>query len=133
MERIVVRALLALSLLLPLACQRAESRVQEVAETFLNAYYTADYDRAAQCCTPALAAQVSKGAQAQSLVPAEVAEKMKEAVSQTSFNIVFVEVDPDGTAARVRYDLTVPGLDKPVPKTLHLQLEGRTARVDRIE
>lgn len=133
MRTLLLRVLLALSLLLPLACQRTESRVKEVAETFLNAYYTADYDRAAQCCTPALAALVSKGAQARSPVPAEVAEKMKEAVRQTSFNIVFVEVDPDVAAARVRYDLTVPGLDKPVPKTLHLQLEGRTARVDRIE
>ena len=125
--------MLAPGLLLPLACQRTESRVREVAETFLNAYYTADYDRAAQCCTPALAALVSKGAQARSPVPDEVAEKMKEAVRQTSFNIVFVEVDPEGTTARVGYELTVPGLDKPVPKTLHLQLEGGTAHVHRIE
>ena len=58
---------------------------------------------------------------------------MKEALSQTSFRIVSVEVDEDAASARVRYDLFVPDLEYPVQMALTLQLEGRTAQVDRIE
>ena len=122
-----------LCLLALAACQRAETRVNAVAETFLNAYYTADYQEAAQWCTPAFAQQVEKGAEAQSRVPQEIAQKMKEAVSQTSFKIVSVEVDKEAGKALVCYELQVPGLEKPVPKRLRLQLEGRTAQVDGIE
>lgn len=132
MKKIVILALVALCLLPLTACDRTEERVEAVSETFLNAYYTAEYDKAAACCTPALAAQVAKGARAQALVP-ELAEKMKEAVRSTSFKIVSIAVDKDAARATVRYDLLVPGLDKPVPKALQLQLEGRTALVDRIE
>ena len=133
MKKIVIRALVALCLLPLAACDWTEKRVETVSETFLNAYYTAAYDQAAACCTPALAAQVAKGARAQELVPGEVAEKMKEAVSATSFKIVSIAVDKDAARATVRYELMVPGLQKPVPKALQLQLEGRTALVDRIE
>ena len=133
MNKIVTFVFLALCLLALTACDRTESRVTAVAETFLNAYYTADYARAAESCTPAFAAQVAKGALAQSAVPDEVAEKMKEAVRATSFNIVSVEVDKEAATASVHYELSVPGLERPVPKALHLQLEGRTALVDRIE
>ena len=115
------------------ACHRTEKRVENVAETFLNVYYTADYDAAAAYCTPALAGQLAQAARAQADLPAETAQKMKEALSQTSFTIVSVELDEATASARVRYDLTVPGLEKPVPKTLRLQLEGRTAAVDGIE
>ena len=84
-------------------------------------------------CTPAFASRVSRGAEAQDLVPAEIAQKMKEAVSQTSFNLVSVEVDEDAARAVVHYELVVPMLEKPVPKQLLLQLEGRTAAIDGIE
>ena len=133
MNKIVTCLLTALCLLALTACDRTPKRVTEAAEAFLTAYYTADYAKAAESCTPALAAQVAKGAHAQAAVPDEVAEKMKEAVSQTSFNIVSVAVDKEAGKADVHYELTVPGLEKPVPKTLSLQLEGRTALVDRIE
>ena len=132
MKKIVILALVALCLLPLAACDRTEERVEAVSETFLNAYYTAEYEKAAAYCTPSLAAQVAKGARAQELVP-ELAEKMKEAVRATSFTIVSIAVDKDAARATVRYDLLVPGLDKPVPKALQLQLEGRTALVDRIE
>ena len=122
-----------LALLFLTACERTEDRVEALSETFLNAYYTADYQRAAEVCTPAFAAQVSKGAEMQERIPAEVMQKMKEAVSQTSFNIVSVDVDKEAGKALVCYELQVPGLEKPVPKRLRLQLEGRTAQVDGIE
>lgn len=133
MKRIAIPVLFALCLLLPAACQRTEKRVRTVAETFLNAYYTGDYQAASACCTPDFGARVAKGARLQAELPADVIEKMKEAVSKTSFNIVSVEMDPEGASARVRYALQVPGLEKPVSKSLHLQLEGKTACVDRIE
>ena len=127
-------ALLCLSCLITLAaCQRTENRVTAVAETFLNAYYTADYQRASEVCTPTFAAQVSKDAEMGNRIPAELAQKIKEAVSRTSFNIVSVAVDKEAGKALVRYELLVPGLEKPVPKKLRLQLEGRTAQVDGIE
>ena len=127
-------ALLCLSYLFALAaCQRTENRVAAVAETFLNAYYTADYRQASEVCTPAFAAQVSKGAGMEDRISAEVLQKIKEAVSRTSFNIVSIEVDKEAGKALVRYELLVPGLEKPVPKKLRLQLEGRTAQVDGIE
>ena len=131
------RALLCLvwlpCLLAPTACDQTRERVETLSETFLNAYYTADYQRASEVCTPAFAAQVSKGAEMQDNIPAEVLQKMKEAVSRTSFNIVSVDVDKEAGKALVCYELQVPGLEKPVPKRLRLQLEGRTAQVDGIE
>jgi len=133
MNKTLIRMSGLLCLLSLFACSRADDRAAAVAESFLNAYYTAEYDRAAGYCTPALAAQVSKGARAQETVPVEVAQKMKEAVSATSFKIVSVSVDKEAASALVRYDLSVPGIEKPVPKTLRLKLEGRTALVDRIE
>ena len=125
--------LLACCLLAFGACQRPEKRVQAVAETFLHAYYTGNYAAAAAQCTPRLAALVSLGAESESTVPDDVAAKIKEALSGTSFEIVSVEMDEAAASARVRYDLTVPDVEGPVPMTLVLQLEGGTARVDRIE
>lgn len=125
--------LLACCLLAFGACQRPEKRVQAVAEAFLHAYYTADYAAAAAQCTPRLAALVSQGIEDPSVVPDDLAQKMKEALSETSFQIISVELDEDAASARVRYDLSVPDAGRPVPMTLVLQLEGGTARVDRIE
>ncbi len=133
MNKIVTCLLTALCLLALTACNRTPKRVTEAAEAFLTAYYTADYATAAESCTPALAAQVAKGAQAQAAVPEEVAEKMKEAVSQASFKIVSVAVDKEAGRAVVHYDLDVPMVERPVPKQLLLQLEGRAAAVDGIE
>ena len=133
MKQIVTWTILALCLLALTACNRSEKRVRGTAERFLDAYYSADYATAATLCTPAFASRVSRGAEAQDLVPAEIAQKMKEAVSQTSFNLVSVEVDEDAARAVVHYELVVPMLEKPVPKQLLLQLEGRAAAVDGIE
>ena len=116
------------------ACQSTEKRIENVSETFLHAYYTADYAAAAACCTPAFAEQLQAfGSDSQAELPEETQAKIKEALSGTSFVIVSVELDEGAASARVRYDLTVPGLEKPVPKVLKLQLEGRTALVDGIE
>lgn len=123
--------LLALCLL-TVSCQRAENRVETVAENFLKAYYSTDYARAARLCTPELARLVVKGEMPQDL-PEETVQKIKEAVSQTSFKIASVEVDEDTSCATVCYEIFAPGLDDPVEKTLVLKLEGRSAAVDRIE
>lgn len=131
---LLIAALAALALT---ACQRPEKQAAAVAETFLHAYYTGDYAAAAAVCTPRLAEQVLRGAdsadEGASALVRERTQKMKEALSQTSFRIVSVEVDEDAASARVRYDLFVPDLEYPVQMALTLQLEGRTAQVDRIE
>ena len=115
------------------ACHRTEKIVETTAEAFLHAYYTAEYEAAAALCTPQLARWVSMGASSLDQVPEETAQKMKEALSQTSFTIVSVEVDEAAACALVRYELSAPGHEKPVPKSLKLQLEGRTALVDGIQ
>ena len=131
MKRIftVLLAVLALS-----ACQSTESRVESVAETFLNVYYTGDYGAAADFCTPAFAERLlAFGPDVQVETSDEVRAKIKEALSRTSFEIVSVEVDEDAASALVHYALSVPDVEKPVPMTLKLQLEGRTALVDGIQ
>ena len=133
MKKIISWLLPMLCLLAMTACQSSEKRVRGTAEQFLKAYYSADYAVAASYCTPAFAPRVSRGAEAQDRVPEEIAQKMKEAVSQTSFNIVSVEVDKESGQAVVHYELAVPMLEQPVPKQLRLHLEGRTAAVDGIE
>ena len=115
------------------ACHPLEKRVGNTAEDFLKAYYSADYAKAASFCTPAFAGQVGKGAQVQDRLPEEIVQKMKEAVSQTSFKLVSVEVDKEAGKAVVHYELMAPTLEKPMPKRLLLQLEGRAAAVDGIE
>jgi len=115
------------------ACHRTENRVEKTAEAFLSVYYGGDFTSAAVLCTPRFAALVERGGEALDQVPEVTAEKMKEALSKTSFQIVSVIVDEDAASARVDYELTVPGLERPVPKALRLEIEGRTARVDGIE
>ena len=115
------------------ACQSPELRVKNVAETFLHAYYTPDYTAAAACCTPELGARLVKLGDELATVPPQTAQRIKEALARTSFEIVSVELSEDAASALVRYELSVPDLEKPVPKTLSLQLEGRTALVDGIQ
>ena len=130
MKRFFVLLLAALALG---ACQSPEKRVQNVAETFLNVYYTPDYAAAAAYCTPELGARLVQLGEELEGVPPQTAQKIKEALSRTSFEIVSVEVDEDAASALVHYTLSVPDVEKPVPMTLKLQLEGRTALVDGIE
>ena len=118
--------------LLMFSCQREENRAETVAENFLKAYYSAQYARAARLCTPELARLVVKGELPQEL-PEQTEQKIKEAVSQTSFKIVSVEVDEESSCATVCYELSAPGLERPAEKRLVLKLEGRSAAVDRIE
>ncbi len=120
-------------LLLAIACVRPEVHVRDVAQTFLNVYYAGDYGAAADFCTPALAEQMLKAGPEALELPDETRQQIIEALSKTSFEIVSVEVDEDAGSALVLYSLSGPGLEKPVPKTLSLQLEGRTARVDGIQ
>lgn len=115
------------------ACQSPESRVKNVAETFLNVYYTPDYAAAAACCTPELGGRLLQLGEEMEGVPPQTAQRIKEALAGTSFEIVSVELDEDAASALVRYELSVPDLDRPVPKTLTLKLEGRTALVDGIQ
>lgn len=133
MKRILIRTAFLLCLLGLVACQSAEKRVQATAEQFLQAFYSGEYGAAADFCTPAYAARLSKVSAVQRVVPDEIAQKMKEAVSGTSFKIVGVDVDEESDRAVVCYELTVPGLEGLVSKQLRLQLEGRTAAVDGIE
>ena len=133
MKKIVSWTIVALCLLALSACQSQEKRIRNTAEQFLKAYYAADYAAAATCCTPALASRLNRGIEMGTHVPDEIALKMKEAVSQTSFKIVSVNVDPETSLAFVQYELSAPMLDGPVLKQLLLQLEGRTAAVDGIE
>ena len=115
------------------ACQSPEKRVQNVAETFLNVYYTPDYAAAAAYCTPELGARLMQLGEELDGVPPQTAQKIKEALARTSFEIVSVELDEDAASALVRYELSAPDLERPVPKALTLQLEGRTALVDGIQ
>ena len=115
------------------ACQSPEKRVQNVAETFLNVYYTPDYAAAAAYCTPELGARLVQLGEELEGVPPQTAQKIKEALARTSFEIVSVELDEDAASALVRYELSAPDLERPVPKALTLQLEGRTALVDGIQ
>ena len=133
MKTIVSRLFLLLCLVALSACHPVDKRVANTAEDFLKAYYSADYAKAASLCTPAFAGQVGKGAEVQERIPAEIVEKMKEAVSQTSFKLVSVEVDKEAGKAVVHYELMAPMLEKPMPKRLLLQLEGHAAAVDGIE
>lgn len=121
-------AVLALS-----ACESTETRVRNVSETFLNAYYTSDYAAAAACCTPAYAAHLNRLAEQVAELPAETEQKMKEALAGTSFEIVSIEVDEEASTALVHYELSIPSVEKPVPMSLRLQLEGRTALVDGVQ
>jgi len=130
MKRLLAFLLAALALS---ACQSPENRVKSVAETFLHAYYTADYEAAAACCTPEFGERMMRVAEDLESVPEQTAQKIKEALVRTSFEIVSVELDEDAASAFVRYDLSVPDVEKPVPMTLKLQLEGRTALVDGIQ
>ena len=125
--------ILGFCLLALASCHSAERRAGDVAEQVLKAYYSADYAKAATFATPAFSGHLSKGAALQDRLPDEIAQKMKEAVSQTSFKVVSVEVDKEAGKAVVHYELTAPTLDKPMPKRLLLQLEGRAAAVDGIE
>lgn len=119
--------------LLAASCNSSEKRVNAAAESFLKAYYSADYEAAAGFCTPEFSRIVNMGAKAQQAVPEETAQKMKEAVAATSFRIVSSQVDKEAASALVRCEVIVPALEKPVPKLLKLKLEGRTALVDGIE
>ena len=131
MKKILFATLLCFGVLA--ACQRPEKQAESVAESFLKDYYAADYAAAATQCTPRFAALVEQGADDQETLPADLAQKIKEAVDQTSFKIISIELDEDAASARVTYDVYVPGLEKPVRKALRLQLEGGTALVDGIE
>ena len=131
MKKILFAILLCFGVLA--ACQRPEKQVESVAEAFLKDYYAADYAAAAAQCTPRFAALVEQGAEDQESLPADLAQKIKEAARQTSFKIVSIELDEDAAFARVSYDVYVPDLEKPVRKVLRLQLEGGTALVDGIE
>ena len=133
MKKYLSFALCVVTLLAMAACQHPEKQVETAAESFLKAYYAADYTAAASLCTPRFAALVAQGAEDQESLPADLAKKIKEAVEQTSFNIVSIELDEDAASARVSYDVYVPGFEKPVRKALRLQLEGGTALVDGIE
>ena len=132
MKRIVIMTAAALCLFVPGACNRTASRVEAVAESFLKAYYADDKAAMSSLCTPAFAAWMQEN-QSQVVLPEKTERIIKEALSRTSFKIVSVEVDEKGASARVCYEIKVPYLDKPVPKALKLQLEGRTALVDGIE
>ena len=125
--------ILGFCLLALTSCHSTERRAGDVAEQFLTAYYSADYAKAATLATPSFAGHLSKGAALQDRLPDEIAQKMKEAVAQTSFTIVSLEVDEEAGTAVVRYELSAPGLCGPVSKRLELQLEGRAAAVDGIE
>ena len=131
MKKILFATLLCLGMLT--ACQRPEKQVESVASTFLKDYYAADYAAAANSCTPRFAALVAQGADDQEALPADLAQKIKEAARQTSFKIISIELDVDAASARVNYDVYVPGLEKPVRQALRLQFEGGTALVGGIE
>lgn len=133
MKRILILTVALCCLLGLTACQSPEKRAQATAEQFLTAFYAGEYGAAADFCTPACAARLSKVSAVQNAVPDEIAQKMKEAVSGTSFKIVSVEVDEEAGTAVVHYALTVPGIEGAVSKQLRLQLEGRVAAVDGIE
>ena len=133
MRKIVSLTVFLACLLAFTACQSQEKRVRITAEQFLKAYYTADYATAASFCTPSLAGRLNRGAEIETRVPEEIAQKMKEAVQQTSFKVVSVEVDKENACAVVHYELMAPMLEGPVPKRMLLQLEGRAAAVDGIE
>ena len=125
--------ILGFCLLALTSCHSAERRAGDVAEQFLKAYYSADYAKAATLATPAFSGHLSKGAALQDRLPDEIAQKMKEAVAQTSFKIVSVKADKEAGTAVVYYELSAPTLDGPMPKQLLLKLEGRSAAVDGIE
>ena len=133
MKRILILTVALCCLLGLTACQSPEKRAQVTAEQFLTAFYAGEYGAAADFCTPAYAARLSKVSAVQNAVPDEIAQKMKEAVSETSFKIVSVEVDEEAGTAVVHYALTVPGIEGAVSKQLRLPLEGRAAAVDGIE
>ena len=62
-------------------------------------------------------------------LPEYVQAKMKEASSETSYEIVSV----DAEQGLVFYTVSSPELNRPILKTLYLKIEGRTALVDAVE
>ena len=123
----------AVALLLCTSCNRVEKSVGAASEGFMKAYISMDYEAAAGFCTAPLAAMLTEGAEGMDEIPPVIMEKMKEASRETSFRIVSVTVNEEKTGAVVEMLLKAPGLEKEVPKTLSLLLEGRTALVDAVE
>lgn len=116
-----------------LSCNLAEQRATEAAQNFLQAFNAMDYETAVLYCTPQFAEILEESTGDADDVPPAIMDRIKEASAETSFRIVSIVVNEEKTAATVECLLKVPGLEKEVPKTLGLLLEGSTALVDSIE
>lgn len=133
MKRILNIALAAVVMLGCVSCNRAPKRAAAAAEGFMKAYISMDYETAASFCTEPMSALLLESTLGMEDVPQAIMDKIKEASSETSFRIVSTVVDEEKTCAAVEVLLKAPGLEKEVPKTLRLVLEGSTALVDAVE
>ena len=110
-----------------------EERALAAADEFLTAYYSMDFASAAALCTPSCAALIEQSVSDMASLPEYVLGKMKEASSETSYEIVSVDAESVDGLAVIYYRVSAPGLFKPLEKTLRLKIEGRTALVDAVE
>lgn len=99
----------------------------------MKAFCAMDYEAAGSFCTGNMASLLTESTREMEEIPQPIMEKMKEASAETSFRIVSVTVNEEGTEAAVELLIKAPGLEKEVPKSIRLIFEGRTALVDAVQ
>ncbi|MCL2502486.1 MAG: hypothetical protein FWE30_07980 [Bacteroidales bacterium] len=110
----------------------AQTKVQEIAQTFLAAYLQLDFDGALLLCGQALHADLKLSAQRIYELSSDMQELLKKDLGAYSFNIVDIELNPSKDSASVSYFVFTPEIPDGVPTHLTVAKEEQGWKVVKL-
>lgn len=108
------------------SCTRETTKIREVAEGFLTAYFQMDYETAYTFCDAELSETLQMTIEGAQTTDEEILAKIRETSKNTRFEITSVIADAVPDYVSVDYNIYVPNTEIPISKRLGVtKIEGR--------
>ena len=110
----------------------AQAKAQEIAQSFLTAYFQLDFDTALPLCGHALKADLELSAQRVRELSLDMQELLKKDLQAYSSNINNIELNPSKDSAFVSYSVCTPETPDGIPSHLTVAKEEQDWKVVKL-
>jgi len=120
-------------LLCAVSCRNESGpKPEQIAHTFLTAYFQIDYDQVLPMCGPELKADLAQSAERVSQFTPEMQNKLRQDLSEYSFKIEDVGLNPAKDTALVNYLVFTPEAPQGLPGDLTMARKGQEWKIIKL-
>lgn len=120
MKRVTFVVAVLCATLFMTSCDKSGKKAIAVADSFLSSYFKMDYEKAASYCSQEISEMLLEAVEDKDDLPDEILDKMAEASSSTTYEIVGIDDETLEDCVLVQYEVRPANAERPIVKTMYV-------------